>query len=182
MSGDPMTNPASLENLLMIEMSRRNTDILSELVLQKPEFLDRLVEIFLRNEEPVSRRAAWVADTISEQRPELLFPYLSEIIKSLKLFCHDGLKRHSLRIINRSPVPAGKTGELLSICFDWLLSPREAVAAKVHCMDILYRLSQSEPDLKKELADSIEWRLNEETAGFRSHGVKVLTQLYKEMK
>jgi hypothetical protein len=48
-------------------------------------------------------------------------------------------------------------------------------------MEVLYRISQVEPDLKKELADSIEWRLHEESAGFKSRGRKLLTKLYSEM-
>lgn len=176
-----MTTITSIEDLLMIEMSRRNTDMVSDLIFQKPELFGDLFEIFLRNEEPVSRRAAWVIDTVSEKKPDLLLSYLPTIILALPGFTHDGMKRHSLRMIDRSPIPAEQTGELMNICFEWLLSPREAVAAKVYCMDILYRLSQTEPDLKKELADSIEWRLNEGTPGFRAHGVKILEKLYKEM-
>jgi hypothetical protein len=49
-------------------------------------------------------------------------------------------------------------------------------------MEILYRISQVEPDMKKELADSIEWRMNEETAGFRNRGQKLLKKLYMELR
>jgi hypothetical protein len=42
-------------------------------------------------------------------------------------------------------------------------------------------MSQTEPDLKQELADSIEWRMQEETPGFRNHGSKLLKKLYREM-
>jgi len=177
-----MQTPSPLEDLLMTEMSRRNIDLISDLIFQKPEFFDPLMELFFRNEEPVSRRAAWVVDIISEKKAYLLSPYLSRIISELPGFKHDGMKRHSLRMIARSVIPTEQTGELMNICFDWLLSPREAIAAKVYSMDILYRLSQTEPDVKKELADSIEWRLKEEKPGFRAHGVKVLARLYKEMK
>jgi hypothetical protein len=49
-------------------------------------------------------------------------------------------------------------------------------------MEILYRISQQEPEMKKELADSIEWRMQEETPGFRTHGKKLLKQLYRELQ
>lgn len=173
---------STLEDLLMLEHSRRNTDLVSGLILQKPEIFDQLMELFLRNEEPVSRRAAWVIDSVSEEKEDLLQPYVPDIIAALPGFKHDGMKRHSLRMIARSDIPDRQTGELMNICFEWLLSPHEAVAAKVYCIDILYRLSQTEPDLKTELADSIEWRLNEESPGFRNHGAKVLAKLYNEMK
>ncbi|MEI6455327.1 MAG: hypothetical protein WCO93_03475 [bacterium] len=177
-----MTTSSSLEELLLVEMSRRNTDLIAGLVLQKGELFDELMDVFLRNEEPVSRRAAWVADTVSEIEPELLIPFLPRIINSLRIFSHDGLKRHALRMISRSQFPDSVKGELICICFDWILSPAEAVAAKVYCMNILYSLSLAEPDLKKELADSIEWRMHEESPGFRAHGTKVLAKLYRDLR
>ncbi len=173
---------STLEDLLMTEQSRRNTDLVSGLILQKPDIFDHLMALFLRNEEPLSRRAAWVIDTFTEKKPCLLQPYIPDIIAALPGLKHDGMKRHSLRMIARSDIPDEQTGELMNICFEWLQSVHEAIAAKVYCIDILYRLSQTEPDLKTELADSIEWRLNEGSPGFRNHGAKVLAKLYKEMK
>lgn len=172
----------ALNEFLLMEMSRRNTDLVADLVVQKTELFEELFSVFLQNEEPISRRAAWVIDIVSEKHPELIDSRIDEIVKMLPEFNHDGLKRHSLRMLSRSPLPTGnRLGELMTICFDWLLSPREAVAAKVYCMDILYRMSETEPDLKKELADSIEWRMNEGTPGFKNHGIKVLKKLYWEL-
>jgi len=178
-----MPDTETLECILLSEMSRRNTDLVVDLISQKPGLFDEIFRIFLRNEEPVSRRAAWVIDIISEKEPELLLPHIERIVEMLPLFSHDGLKRHSLRMLLRSPLPRDEhLGTLMNICFDWLLSPNEAVAAKVHCMDILYSISQIEPDLKKELADSIEWRLREETPGYKNKGEKLLKKLYVEIE
>ena len=171
-----------MDDCLLLEMSRRNTDLVADLVFQKPELFEELFLVYARNEEPVSRRAAWALDTVAEQYPELLSSHLGEIIDLLPKFRHDGLKRHSLRMLARSPLPSGnRLGELITICFDWLISPNEAVSAKVYCMELLYRISQLEPDIKKELADSIEWRMNEETPGFKNRGQKTLKKLYFEI-
>jgi hypothetical protein len=174
--------PANLDDILLQEMSRRNTDLVAELIFRKKELFEDLFGVFMRNAEPVSRRAAWVIDTVSERYPDLLEPHIPEIIAMLPLFKHDGLKRHSLRMLTRSPLPSDDLlGTLMALCFDWLQSPHEAIGTKVYCMDILYRISCLEPDLKKELADSIEWRINEESAGFKNRGQKMLTKLYQEM-
>jgi hypothetical protein len=170
-----------IEDLLMVENSRRNTDLIADLVFNKPELFDELVEIYLRNEEPVSRRAVWVVDTVAEKLPDLLEPFLESIAEALPRFEHDGLKRLSLRMLSRSPLPQKYFGELMNICFDWLISPKESVAVKVYAMEILYRLSEIEPELKKELADSIEWRITEGTPGFKNRGLQTLKKLYKEM-
>ncbi len=171
-----------LEDLLLAEMSRRNTDLVAGVIEQKPALLDDLFRIYLRNEEPVSRRAAWVIDTVTEKFPMLLEGWIDPMLEALPSFSHNGLKRHTLRMLARSPLPEkNQIGPLIHLCFQWLLSPMEAVAVKVHCMDLLYRISQIEPEIKPELADSIEWRLNEEPPGFRSHGKKMLKKLYSEI-
>lgn len=172
----------SLKDLMLMEMSRRNTDLVADLVRARPALFDDLFRLFLSDEDPVNRRAAWVVDTVSEDRPEWIEDRLGEIVDRLHTFRHDGLKRHSLRILARSPLPdENRLGELIRICFDWLVSPDEAIAAKVYAMDLLYRISEIEPDLRQELADSIEWRLGEESPGFRNHGQKVLKKLYRDM-
>jgi hypothetical protein len=85
-------------------------------------------------------------------------------------------------MLARSPLPEEQLGLLITLCFDWLTSSKESVAVKMFSMEILYRISQQEPEMKKELADSIEWRMQEETPGFRAHGKKLLKQLYRELK
>jgi hypothetical protein len=176
-----MSENKSLADLLMVETSRRNTDLIADIIYNRPELFDELVEIFLRNEEPVSRRAVWVVDTVTEKHPHLLDPYIEPIAEMLPGFTHDGLKRVSLRMLSRSPLPQNQLGGLMNLCFDWLVSPKESVAVKVYSMEILYRISQDEPELKKELADSIEWRIAEGTPGFKNRGMKTLKKLYREM-
>jgi hypothetical protein len=155
-----MTNPQSLSDLLLVETSRRNTDLIAGLVYQKPEVFNELIDIFLLNEEPVSRRAAWVVDTVSREIPDLIKPqHLEKLTGMLEVFSHDGLRRHSLCIISRFPIADSLRGVLIKTCFDWLLTPNEPAAVKVYCMEILFRISFTEPEIRNELADSIEWRM-----------------------
>ena len=172
----------SLRELIMVENSRRNTDLVADLILKKPDLFEDLFTIYLLNEEPISRRAAWIVDTISEKRPELVIPYVDIMVENLPGFSHDGMKRSTLRMLTQLPLPLKEPGVLLDVCFDWLTSRDESVAVKVYAMDILYLFTTVEPDLKKELADSIEWRMQEESAGFNAHGKKILKKLYAEMR
>jgi hypothetical protein len=167
-----------LKQIILSGFGRAYTNYLVGLIKGKPELFNDFMAIYLANEEPVSRRAAWAVDTYAEQYPEMLAPYLEIMVEALASFEHDGLKRHTLRMLSRSQLPKENLGKLINICFDLLVSVPEAPAIKVHCMEILYRVSETEPDLKKELADSIEWRMNEETAGFRARGRKILKDLY----
>ena len=73
----------SIESILLLEMSRRNTDSVVGLLEQKPAIFPDLFNIFIRLEEPVSRRAAWALDIYSEAHPAELAPYLDFIIDKL---------------------------------------------------------------------------------------------------
>jgi hypothetical protein len=156
--------------------------MVADLVFKKTDLFSELVTILLKNENPVSWKAAWAMDVVSEKQPDLLRHHLNRIIDHLELFTDDGAKREVLRMLSRSSMPENKTGQVITICFDWLTSVKESVAVKMFSMEILYRISQEEPGIKKELTDSIEMRMPEESPGFRSHGKKLLKKLYSELK
>jgi hypothetical protein len=159
-------------------MSKANTNMVAGIVREKPELIGELWQIYFSIEEPVSRHAAWVLDGLTENHPERLTPYLPRLLELLPGFNHDGLKRHAVHMISRIRIPAEGRETLLNICFDWLVSRTEAVAVKVHCMEILYQICLDEPVLKNELIDSIEFILEEGTPGIKSHGRKILQKLY----
>jgi hypothetical protein len=172
-----MEPPKTLTELLAKGAGRNRADVVSDAVEQRPELFPELVGIYLANEEPVSRVAAWAVDLCAERHPEWMQPYIGKMAGALPGFGHDALKRHTLRMLMRLPLPEAELGTLMNVCFGYITSGKEAVAQKVYAMEVLYRIAQTEPDLKKELADSISWRMGEETAGFRNRGLKILKKL-----
>lgn len=171
----------NLRDLLLKGNSRSYTDFVADIVTGRPELVSELWEIYLAMEEPVSRRAAWIIDTASENKPDWVEPFLPQLITKLPGFNHDGLKRHALRIIARMPFPSGTEGQLMNIAFEWLLSTTESVAVKMYCIQILYRLSASEPDILQELYDTIEFQIADGTPGFKSIGHKLMRQIDKDI-
>ena len=170
-----------LRELLLKGNSRSYTDFVGDIVNKRPELIHELWEIYLCIEEPVSRRAAWIIDTASENKPEWVIPHLPGLVEKLPFFNHDGLKRHALRMIARSPFATGTEGELMNIAFTWLQDSAESVAVKMYCIQVLYRLSASEPDILQELYDTIEFQMADGTPGFRSIGSKIMQQVDRDM-
>jgi hypothetical protein len=171
----------NFRELLLKGNSRSYTDFVADIVTNRPELVSELWEIYLAIEEPVSRKAAWIIDTASENKPAWVQPFLPALIEKLHEFNHDGLKRHALRMIARMPFPNGREGELMNITFGWLLSPTESVAVKMYCIQILYRLSTIEPDILQELYDTIEFQMADGTPGFRSIGRKMMRQIDRDI-
>ncbi len=177
-----MTNPQyNLRELLLKGNSRSYTDFIADIVTKRTDLVEELWGIYFALEEPVSRRAAWIIDTASENRPEWSEPYLAQLVTKLPLMNHDGLKRHAFRIISRMPFPEGTEGEIMNIAFDWLISASESVAVKMYSMLILYRLSAKEPDILQELYDTIEFQLADGTPGFKGIGRKMMEQIDQDI-
>ncbi len=168
---------SELKKIINSSQGRAHTDRLVEILRQHPEWHNELIHIYLSNEEPFSRRILWAIDLYSIENPEIINRHLEMIARLLPEFGHDALRRHSLHILSRSPLPSSELGNLINICFDWLLSPNQTAAVKVYCMEVLYRISLKEPEIQQELADCIEFRLNEETPGFKNRGLKILRRL-----
>ena len=171
----------NFRELLLKGNSRSYTDFVADIVSKRPELVSELWEIYLSMEEPVSRRAAWIIDTASETKPDWVIPFLPRLIEKLPFFGHDGLKRHALRMIARLPFAKDTEGILLDISFNWLSVPTESVAVKMYCMQILYRLSATEPDILQELYDTIEFQMADGTPGFRGIGSKMMRDIDRDI-
>lgn len=167
----------NLEELLLREQSRLNTDEVINIVLARPELFDELWTIMFLNQDPLSRRAAWAADYCAEINPGFLENRIEKLAEKVPLFSSDGLKRHSLRILSRSPLPIENLGILADACFNWLQSPAESVAVKMYSMVLLHRISQDIPEIRRELYDIIEIQMEEATPGFKNIGKKIMKRL-----
>ena len=175
-----MHTPAyHLEEILMREQSRANTDFLVLALKEKPLLFVDFWSVLMKNSDPISRRAAWVIDYFTEEQPQYLNERIEELAENLSRFTADGLKRHSVRMLSRSPLPTQQLGVLTDISFKWLQSPAESVAVKMYCIVILERVTKIYPELIPELCDIIDIQLDEATPGFKSIAMKTLRKLRK---
>lgn len=172
---------SKLQEFLLSEMSRRNIDFVVDICLNNPHLFDELFEMVIQNTEPLSRRAIWALDHCTEQEPQLMIPKITLLMKAYPNFKHDGLKRHSFRILRRHKIPKDKEIVLIDWCFDIINSAKESIALKAHAMDILYEFSNKEPDLKTELAATIELHLHNASKGIKNKSVRMLKKLYQEV-
>lgn len=164
-------------------MSRANTDFVRDIVLNNSGMFSELFNMVIADIEPLSRRAIWSLDYCTEKNPEILTnSHKIQLINNLQKFSHQGLLRHSLRILARYEIPESAAGEMVSICFDLLLNPKTSIASKAWCMDILYNFSQKETEIKPELITAIEFQQENASAGIKNKSKKLLRKLYLETK
>ena len=169
-----------LKGQILTENSKWNVDYITKEIGNDAETF-RLLWSFLNTQAPpLSTRSAWVLESLSQKYPNLIEPYLKEIIERLPAVNNDTIKRHLVKILSFSILPEEYLGKLFDICLGFIESTKETVAVKVHSMQILYNISELEPELKPELIAIIENQSEKSSSGFKARGIMLLDKLIKE--
>jgi hypothetical protein len=167
----------------LIEMisSWENLDLFPQYVADHPEDLSLLMDIALDDSKPEFWRAAWIIDKINIKNPELISPYLPALFRALKKTRNLSKMRHFLKIMTYHPVPVKQQGFLFDYCMNSFASQDIPVAVRAHALQILFNISQAEPELKPELIQILEHELSlEQSAGIRARGKNILSLLHRK--
>ena len=62
----------------------------------------------------------------------------------------------------------------MEICFDYMASPKEAVAVKAFSLSVLGRLAKKYPEIIPEITLLIEQQINHQSAAFKSKAKKFM--------
>ena len=168
------------EKLIEIIDSWENLNFMVTEFSSKPELFSLLMEVALYNSEQKTWRAAYVADKIHDDYPELLLPYIDKMVEQLPKEKNLSKKRHFLKLLSMNEIPEKHFGFLVDFCFETMAS-EEPPAVRVHAMQILFNISEKEPDLKPEVLAQIEHEIEfHSTAGIISRGSKLAGKLRKQ--
>lgn len=171
------------ENLLELIDSWENLAFAIREIVHHPERFSALMEIALYNSEHKSWRAAYLADKIHDDHPELLLPFIKPIIDQLKTENNSSKKRHFLKLLSMNEIPSKHSGFLIDYCINALTSAKEPPAVRVHAMQILCNISEKEIELKPEILAIIEHEMEyHATAGILSRGSKIAKKLRKQVQ
>lgn len=170
----------NLREQILSEHSKSNALLMSNWIGNNPERFEALMKLFLKDEYRVVQRSAWVLSLCADKNPQLILPYIEDMIAiCAKPNVHVAVKRNVTRIFQTFPIPEIHQEALINLCFEWLINPKETVAVRCFSMEILCNLSQIYPDLKNELVNIIEDALmhQELTPGFISKSKRSLKKL-----
>ncbi len=158
-----------------------------ELLFRDPEqgrvHFRLIMEIAMEGNERVNWRASWAADKINDFNPGIAADWIGKMVETLPRLRHHGKKRQFLKLISLYPLQTQWMSFLLEYCLEKLSSTEEDVSVRVYSMQILYNISQTEPDLKNELLHIIEQEMEyHPSPGILTRGRKLATRLKKEIK
>lgn len=168
----------NIRDEILADRSKANIVRIAKYVGNDSERFKILVKLFLYDEWRVNQRAIWVMVHCVETYPQLIYPYLEDLLENVqKPTACNAARRNTTKILSEIDIPEKYQGQALDICFHFLLSMQEQIAVKVFSMQVIFNISKNEPDLLRELAATIETQLTYGSAGFKARGKKILKEI-----
>lgn len=139
---------------------------------------DQLMGIVLGDDQLLTQRGAWVMSHCTDLCPQLITPYIPQLVDELRKETHIALRRNILRILQNNRIEDEEVvGNLVDICFDILTNNNEEIAVKVFAMTVLFNHIKDIPELTAELKIIIQDQLPYASAGFKSRAKKIMRYL-----
>ena len=91
----------------------------------------------------------------------------------------NSIKRNALRILQEIEIPKRYMGEVMNGCFQYVESPKKAVAIKAFSQTVLGNLAKLNPDILPEIKLLVEDQLPNQTAAFKSRADHLLKSFEK---
>lgn len=166
-----------IKSLLLQEHSKKQTVIITDLVIYKNEKLCTVFDIIKQNEPILSQRAAWVLAVLAEKSAVKLVPFIPDLISFLKPKYHNAVLRASSKALAKIEIPLQYKGELFDVGMNFLNNKKTATAIKTWIIDILVTISKDYPELQNELYLSLKDQIKQSEKGIRGKMTKVIQKL-----
>jgi hypothetical protein len=169
-----------LQSMINNIMSMKEADWIATSATENPALFLRLLEYSLSSDNKLAFRASWTLTKVCDKFPEIIHPYLSQVVESLSKIDNESTLRCFLRIISLTDftkINNRRHGLLADFCFKTLNSGFSAIAVKAYSMEILYQLSLIYTELATELSASIMMLMEDGSAGIYARGKLILKKL-----
>ena len=164
---------------LLIANSRANADRVLAMVGDDPELLVQLMVCFLSDEVRVAQRAAQVVGDLGRRDPDLLLPWLGEIVDAIENPIHQAIRRNGVRFFSElaEPLPAAMEKRLIRMCGQFVADRNVDVAIGAFSMSFIADRANRYPAEAIQLCKDLRDRLPDASSGFANRANKVLKQL-----
>ncbi|MEZ4985354.1 MAG: hypothetical protein R2795_10015 [Saprospiraceae bacterium] len=177
-----MGKVVDIRKQLLSTHSKENTTRIVAWIGHDPARFAALITCMRSEEQILVQRASWVLCDTGCIHPQLLSPYMEELLGWVQRPVHPALQRNLLKPIAESKHLFDDEeieGKLVSICFDLLLNPAILPAAQVHAMQCIANRLHNYPDLAIELAAILEEGIQHAEAAYASRAKRLLKQIRK---
>jgi 8-oxo-dGTP diphosphatase len=171
---------AELQAIVNNMMSMKEAEWVATSAIENPAIFLKLFEYSHSQDKKLAFRASWTLTKVCDRFPELIYPWLPQIIDTVGEIDNESTLRSFLRIISLSDldkINARQHGLLADFCFSKLNSGFSAIAIKAYSMEILYRLALIYPELANELSATVNMLQGDGSAGVVARGRMIMKKL-----
>lgn len=169
-----------LQDMINRIMSMKQAEWMALSAIENPAIFNKLIEYSYSTDRKLASHASWILTKVCDRFPEMIHPFLTQMVSSLEKICNESALRSFMRIISfadLNKISVKQHGILADFCFRSLNSGLAAIAVKAYSMEILYRLTLKYPELANELSASIRSLMDEGSAGITSRGRMILAKI-----
>jgi hypothetical protein len=138
-----------------------------------------MIHSLLNGDDNTQYFCSWIISDLSEIKPELLSPFIFEIIAKANSSQHLGVKRNLFKAIQFIEKSDSIKEELGIICLNCLQNPKETIAVKSYSITILEGLIVDFPEFLEEVNFELEKQLPNATPAFASRANRFLKKVKK---
>ena len=146
-------------------------------VIQGKEDIDELMKHFFSDDWVICQKVAWPVGMIADFNPQLLVPYIGQMLENLERPVHDAVIRNTIRTWQFMDIPEEWEGPIYDKCFDYFANPKFPVAFRVFAMSVCTNIAMRHPSLAQEIIPIIEDNWDNVSAAWRARGKKELRRL-----
>lgn len=169
-----------ITKLLEERHSKQTTELIAKYLIQNPNSISTLINLIDTANIAIKQRASWPISVIAQKKPNLLLPYLEELVSKIEESeNHPAVNRNIVRGFQYMKIPEEFEGRILNRCFEFISDHNQPVAVKAFSMTVVHNLSKKYPEICGELKTVIESILPNGSAGIKSRGNKILKALNK---
>lgn len=175
-----LISDAELQSMINNMISMKEADWIATSAIENPAIFRKLLDYSHSPDKKLAFHASWTLSKVCDKFPEIILPFLPQIIDSLGQIDNESTLRSFLRIISLADmgeINNSRHGLLADFCFSQLNSGFSAIAIKAYSMEILYKLSLIYHELASELSASIVILMEDGSAGITSRGRMILKKL-----
>src|SRR5689334_10319935 len=154
----------TLKDALLVAPSKRQTNMISIYIYNKPDKFGDLMKLFLEEDLLIKQRASTIIGRNGQQHPVILKDHLQSLLSYLQNDPDAFVKRNIMRALQSADFPEELQGTAFEVCFGYLNDPDEPIGVRVFAMTALANICKKQPELENELKMSIETNLPFATA------------------
>jgi len=171
-----------IKAILESKHTREDAVAIKDHIVSHPAAISDLMELFFSQSVQLSQRSSWALLFVGLEDPEIIKPYLSQMVALMPTANHDAQIRNTIRIFEEIDIPEDLEGPLFEHCFNYLMDHKRPTAIRAFSLHVLEKIANRHPELKHELISEIIIQKDHGTVGFKGRAKKVLARLQRASK